>query len=63
MSLSFIKSQGSTIIQEGVETKEQLDIVTKCGSDYIQDFYFSDALSGEEFIEYLKKKTANSIIN
>lgn len=56
--MSFIKSQGSTIIQEGVETKEQLDIVTKCGSDYIQGFYFSDALSGEDFIAYLKNENS-----
>lgn len=54
--MGFIKSQGSRIIQEGVETKEQLDIVTKCGSDYIQGFYFSDALSGEEFIKYLNEE-------
>jgi EAL domain-containing protein (putative c-di-GMP-specific phosphodiesterase class I) len=50
---SFIKNQGSNIIQEGVETKEQLDLVESCGCDYVQGFYFSKPLPETEFHQYL----------
>ena len=50
---SFIKNQGSNIIQEGVETKEQLDLVESCGCDYVQGFYFSKPLPEAEFHQYL----------
>jgi EAL domain-containing protein (putative c-di-GMP-specific phosphodiesterase class I) len=56
--VGFIKSMGSDIIQEGVETKEQLDLVTKCGCDYIQGFYFSKPILKEEFFEYIEKEVA-----
>ena len=54
--MSFIKSQGSSIIQEGVETKEQLDLVISCGCDYVQGFYFGQALKESEFALYLAKE-------
>jgi EAL domain-containing protein (putative c-di-GMP-specific phosphodiesterase class I)/GGDEF domain-containing protein len=56
--VGFIKSMGSDIIQEGVETKEQLDLVTKCGCDYIQGFYFSKPILKEDFFEYIEKEVA-----
>ena len=49
--IHFIKSLGSDIIQEGVETKEQLDLVTKCGCNYIQGYYFSKPVPKDEFFE------------
>ena len=54
--MDFIKSMGSNIIQEGVETKEQLDMVTRCGADYIQGYYFSKPVVKEEFYNYLEKE-------
>ena len=54
--LDFVKRQGFDTIQEGVETKEELDLVIKCGADYIQGFYFSKAIPQEDFINYLKKE-------
>lgn len=54
--MAFIKNQGSAIIQEGVEVKKQFDLTVKCGSDYIQGFYFAGAISKEEFIEYLNQE-------
>ena len=52
----FIKSLGFDIIQEGVETKKQLELVTKCGCDYIQGFYFSKPIPKDEFFEYIKNE-------
>ena len=49
----FIKNQGSSIVQEGVETKEQLELVKQCGCDYVQGFYFASALTEEKLFEYL----------
>lgn len=54
--MGFIKSMKSYIIQEGVETREQLELVTKCGCDYIQGFYFSKPIIKEEFFEYLERE-------
>ena len=54
--MDFVKSFNFDIIQEGVETKEQLDLVIKSGCDYIQGFYFSKAVEQDEFIEYIKNE-------
>ena len=56
---SFIKLQGSSIVQEGVETKQQLELVKSYGCDYVQGFYFSSALPKEDFYAYLDKEKAN----
>ncbi|MBR1847206.1 MAG: EAL domain-containing protein [Bacilli bacterium] len=55
---SFIKLQGSRIVQEGVETKQQYDLVESCGADYIQGFYFSKPLTKEGFYDYLDREGA-----
>ena len=52
----FIRKQGFHSIQEGVETKEELDLVIKCGCDYVQGFYFSKAVPFDEFVAYLEKE-------
>ena len=48
---NIVKNIGSTIIQEGVETEEQLNTVLNLGCDLIQGFYFSKPISQSEFIE------------
>ena len=42
------------VVSEGIETKEQVDIITKAGVDYIQGFYFSKPLPKSEYLEFLK---------
>lgn len=44
------------IVSEGVETKEQMEIISGLGIDYIQGYYFSKPLSGEEFLQYIAKE-------
>ena len=48
-------------IQEGVESKKQLDIASSCGADLIQGFYFSKPIPKDDFFAYLHKEaTAHS---
>ena len=54
--MAFIKSLGSNIVQEGVETEEQLRLVSEWGADYIQGYYFSPAIPEEQFIEYIQSE-------
>jgi lactose/cellobiose-specific phosphotransferase system IIC component len=42
------------VIAEGVETKEQLEIISELGADYFQGWYFSKSLTIDKLIEYLK---------
>ena len=44
------------IVAEGVETKEQMEIISGLGIDYIQGYYFSKPLSGDEFLQYIAKE-------
>ncbi|MBP5311325.1 MAG: EAL domain-containing protein, partial [Clostridia bacterium] len=44
---------GSDIVQEGVETKEQLDFAISCGADYIQGYFFSKPIEKDQFFSYL----------
>ena len=38
--LHYIKTQCAVIVQEGVETKEQLEMVRECGVPQVQGYYF-----------------------
>jgi EAL domain-containing protein (putative c-di-GMP-specific phosphodiesterase class I) len=45
---------GIGVVAEGVETKEQLDLLKDFGCDLIQGYYYSPPLPLEELVEYLK---------
>lgn len=44
------------IVSEGVETKEQMEIISGLGIDYIQGYYFSKPLPEEEFLTFIGEK-------
>lgn len=44
------------VIAEGVENKEQFDLLKKAGVDVIQGFYFSKPVLPEEFETFIKEK-------
>ncbi len=46
---------GINTIAEGVETKEQQDMLIQINCDYVQGFYYSHAISAEEFEKLLVK--------
>lgn len=55
--IDSLNSLSIGILQEGVETQEQLEMVTDFGCQLIQGYYFSKPLPEEIFIDYLKQYT------
>lgn len=54
--ISLTQTLGLSVITEGVETKEQIDALTKMGCGIYQGYYFSKPISVDEFEDtYLKK--------
>lgn len=51
-TITQLKAIGVQILQEGVESKEQLDFVSQYGCKLIQGYYFSKPLSEKGFINY-----------
>lgn len=49
------KRMGRKIVQEGVETKAQKELMESLECDYCQGFYFSRPIPEDEFVEYVKK--------
>lgn len=47
--LHLAQNLGLEVIVEGVETKRQLDFVTREGAEIVQGYYFSKPLSAKEF--------------
>lgn len=54
--IDTIKKIGLPFVMEGVETKEQFDIMTSLGASYIQGFYFSKPLPKDEYIRFLENE-------
>lgn len=54
--IAMSKSLGLTVIAEGVETPEQLDLLKARGCYLIQGFHFSQPLSVNEMTEYLSSE-------
>ncbi|MNO34934.1 Oxygen sensor protein DosP [compost metagenome] len=44
------------VIAEGVETKQQMEILRRLGCCYFQGFYFSKSLPYEDFIKYIARR-------
>ena len=51
-TITQLKAIGVQILQEGVESKEQLDFVSQYGCKLIQGYYYSKPLSEKGFINY-----------
>ena len=54
--LDLAKYLGVPVIAEGVETKEQLDILRAAGCDLVQGFYFSRPIPPEEFEKLIQRE-------
>ncbi len=53
-AIRMIHDMGLSIVSEGVETLEELQVIEDLGVEYIQGFYFSKPLSESDFLEYLR---------
>lgn len=51
-TISMAHSLGLTVVAEGVETKEQVALLTELNCDYLQGYYFSKPVQGEDLIAY-----------
>jgi diguanylate cyclase (GGDEF)-like protein/PAS domain S-box-containing protein len=52
--ITMSHSVGLQVIGEGVETKEQLEVMRSFGCDFIQGFYFSKPLPADQFQEFIR---------
>lgn len=52
--VKMIKDLGMKVIAEGVETREQVDLVTHLDCDYIQGYFYSHPLSQKDFVLFMK---------
>ena len=48
-------------IAEGVETKEQMELLKEFGCDIIQGYYYSKPLSADDFSELLKAEIGGQV--
>ncbi len=53
--IRMVKMLGMAVLAEGVEYKEQADLLHALGCAYIQGFLYSKPLPYEEYIEYTRK--------
>ena len=47
---------GKKSIAEGVETREQLEFLRRNGCDFVQGFFYSEALPQDRFLEFVEKQ-------
>lgn len=53
--INLAKELGYKTVSEGVETKEQNDMLGFLGVNYIQGYFYSKPMSEDEFEEYIKE--------
>ena len=53
--VKMIKKLGLAVVAEGIENESQVEILKKLGGVTVQGFYYSKALSTEDFIDFCKK--------
>ena len=58
----IIRSLGYNVIQEGVETRDQLEHVTASGGNMVQGYYFSRPLPEAEFLRYLRAERESAAV-
>ena len=50
-----------SLLAEGVETKEQVELLENIGCDYVQGYYYARPMPEEEFFELLMRQAADKI--
>ncbi|HPE15900.1 MAG TPA: bifunctional diguanylate cyclase/phosphodiesterase [Oscillospiraceae bacterium] len=59
--IDFAHSTGKAVIAEGVEQKEQSEMLWEMGCDYIQGYYFSKPLPPEEIKNYARQMSKKDV--
>ena len=55
-TICMLNELGKHIVVEGVETEEMVKVLTECGADCLQGFYFSRPIPETEFLEFLRAR-------
>ncbi|MBD5489571.1 MAG: EAL domain-containing protein [Lachnospiraceae bacterium] len=55
---SMSEKLGLGLLAEGVETKEQVDLLQSIGCDQVQGYYYAKPMPQEDFFELLKKQNS-----
>ena len=53
-TIKMMRRLGFNVIQEGVETKAQLNLVVDAGANLIQGYYFSKPVPEDEFLKFVE---------
>ena len=54
-TLHMMQNVGKKVVSEGAETKLDVNLLKNMNGDYIQGFYFSKPLRGDDFIAFVKE--------
>ncbi len=57
--VDIIHDMNLKVVVEGIETKNQLEVMEAMGVDFIQGYYFSKPIPESDFLDYLKKNNNN----
>lgn len=60
--IQLAKTLGIAVVAEGVETKEQFNLLCAMGCDYLQGFYLARPMPEKQFREFVANPTANHIM-
>lgn len=52
--IAMINGLGISIVAEGVETKEQVDLLTEKGVEYLQGYYFSKPMNEHDYLNFVQ---------
>ena len=55
-AMNMIHDMKLHVVSEGVETKEQLEVLTALGVDYIQGYYFQKPVPEQTFLQFLLQR-------
>lgn len=58
-AMMMIKGMDLEIVSEGIESKEQLEVMEELGIQYIQGYYFSKPLPRNRFVEFIVASTVS----
>lgn len=59
--VNVLKNMGYKTVAEGVETENELQLVSQWGVNYIQGYYFSKPLPENEILEFLRENLARAL--
>ncbi len=60
-TVKMLKDMNMEIVVEGIETQEMVDVFSDLKCDYIQGYFFSKAISREDFVKFILASKQSSV--